>query len=98
MGLSGEPISAERAYQLGLVNHLAEPGQALGDARRIADTIAANGPLAVAATKQIIDAGWAEDEFWQRQSEVVGPVFASEDAREGAVAFAEKRAPVWRGR
>jgi enoyl-CoA hydratase len=66
----------------------------------VAGVIAANGPLAVAATKAIArgTADWTAEEGWARQQELVEPVFASEDAREGATAFAERRAPVWRGR
>jgi enoyl-CoA hydratase len=66
----------------------------------LAELIAANGPLAVAATKQIVQSvpAWSPDEMWDRQDEVVRPVFASEDAREGSTAFAERRPPVWRGR
>jgi enoyl-CoA hydratase len=100
LALTGEPISAERGYDLGLVNRLADPGAALAQALELAETIAANGPLALAATKRILTEGadWSEAEFWHRQGEISGPVFSSEDAREGATAFAEKRAPVWRGR
>jgi enoyl-CoA hydratase len=100
LALTGEPISAERGYDLGLVNRLADPGAALARALELAETIAANGPLALAATKRILTEGadWSEAEFWHRQGEISGPVFSSEDAREGATAFAEKRAPVWRGR
>jgi enoyl-CoA hydratase len=98
LGLTGEPIDAERGYELGIVTRLADPAAALEVALGLARTIAANGPLAVAATKRIINARWPEDEFWERQGEVAGPVFGSADAREGAVAFAEKREPVWRGR
>ena len=69
-------------------------------ALRIAGLIAANGPLAVRVSKRILQSAidWAESEAWERQAELVGPVFTSADAREGAVAFAEKRAPVWQGR
>ncbi len=71
-----------------------------GMALALAATIAANGPLAVAATKEIArrSSDWTLDEGWQRQDELVAPVFGSEDAREGATAFAEKRPPVWKGR
>jgi enoyl-CoA hydratase len=100
MALTGEPIDAERAHALGLVNRLADPGGALDAALDLARAIAANGPLAVAATKEILERqwGWSEEEFWARQEEIAGPVYASRDAREGAVAFAEKRPPVWQGR
>jgi enoyl-CoA hydratase len=100
LALTGDPISAERAYELGLVNRLADPGEALDQALVLADAIAGNGPLALAATKRILTEGpgWPEPEFWQRQGEISGPVFASADAREGATAFAERRAPVWEGR
>ena len=65
----------------------------------LAERISANGPLAVAVTKEIIvkSAGWAEDEMWSKQRELITPVFASKDAMEGATAFAEKRAPNWTG-
>jgi len=99
LALTGDPISAERGYELGLVNRLAEPGTAMDQALELAEAIAANGPLALAATKRILTEGpgWSESEFWHRQGEITGPVFASADAREGATAFADKRAPVWKG-
>ncbi|MGH3249608.1 MAG: crotonase/enoyl-CoA hydratase family protein [Trebonia sp.] len=98
--LTGETITADRAAELGLVNRLVPDGTALDGALRLAELIAANGPLAVAVTKQIAraQADWTVTEGWQRQEELYKPVFASQDAREGAAAFAEKRAPVWRGR
>jgi enoyl-CoA hydratase len=96
LALTGDPIGAERAYELGIVARLAAPGAALADARALAAVIAANGPLAVDATKQVLTAD--EAGAWERQAEIVGPLFASDDAREGSVAFAEKRPPVWRGR
>ena len=98
--LTGEPIDAERAAAVGLVNRVVEEGAALDAAVELATVIAGNGPLAVAVTKQIAAAtnDWPVAEGWQRQDELTGPVFASEDAREGAAAFAERRAPVWRGR
>ncbi len=99
LALTGEPILAERGYELGLVNRLTEPGEALAAALELAETIAHNGPLALAASKQILQESvdWPEAEFFARQNEIAGPVMSSQDAREGATAFAEKRAPVWKG-
>jgi enoyl-CoA hydratase len=100
LALTGDPIEAERGYEVGLVNRLTEPGGALEGALTLAGEIARNGPLALAATKRVLSEapGWPEAEFWHRQGEIVGPVMTSEDAREGATAFAEKRDPVWKGR
>jgi enoyl-CoA hydratase len=100
LALTGDPVGAERAAELGIVNRLAEPGGALAVARELAGTIVANAPLALAASKTIVQraAEWTEEEAWQKQGEIGGHVFASEDAQEGAKAFAEKRAPVWRAR
>jgi enoyl-CoA hydratase len=98
--LTGEPLAAPRAAGIGLVNRLTPEGGALDGALQLAATIAANGPLAVAATKQIArgSGDWSWEESWRRQAEITAPVFTSEDAVEGSTAFAEKRAPVWKGR
>jgi enoyl-CoA hydratase len=100
LALTGEPIDAERAYEIGLVNRLTEPGETVARALELAEVIAANGPLALAATKRVMteSVDWPDSEFFARQAEIIGPVMSSEDAREGAKAFAEKRAPVWRRR
>ena len=100
LALTGDPIDAERGFELGLVNRLTDPGGALDAALELAGTIAANGPLALAATKRVMveSVDWPDAEFFERQAEIVGPVMSSEDAREGATAFAEKRPPVWKGR
>jgi enoyl-CoA hydratase len=100
LALTGDLLPAADAHRLGLVNKLTAPGGALGGARELAAKIAANGPLAVAVTKQIITQqhDWDLADFWDLQEPLSAPVFASEDAREGASAFAEKRPPKWAGR
>jgi len=100
MALTGEPMSAERLAELGVVNRVTEPGGALDGALDLAAAIAANGPLALRASKRILReaSDWSEPEFWTRQGEIAGPVMMSQDAREGATAFAEKRPPVWKGK
>lgn len=98
--LTGDPLSAETAHAHGLVNVLTEPGDALSGARELAARIAANGPLAVRVSKQIATAAvsYSGAEAFAAQKELVELVMASADAKEGALAFAEKRAPVWKGR
>jgi enoyl-CoA hydratase len=100
LALTGEFIDGKRAYELGLINRATEPGNALQTALELADAIARNAPLALQASKRIIASAqdWPELEAWQRQDEIAGPVMTSEDAREGATAFAEKRAPQWQAR
>ena len=100
LALTGDPIEAERALEIGLVDRLAEPGRAIEAAIELARIIAKNGPLALIATKEVLQQqrDWTQEEFWQRQGEITGPVFGSEDAREGATAFSEKREPRWQGR
>jgi enoyl-CoA hydratase len=100
LALTGDPIDAETAHRYGLVNTLTEPGKALDGAIELANAITINGPLALAATKEIVRDGldWTMEEGWAKQGQVMAPVFGSEDAREGAAAFAEKRPPVWKGR
>jgi enoyl-CoA hydratase len=99
IALSGQRVTAERLYAAGLINRLVPAGEALARARALAVEIGRNAPLALAATKRIVveSADWPQAEAFDRQNAIAGPVFTSADAMEGAAAFAEKRAPVWRG-
>jgi enoyl-CoA hydratase len=98
--LTGDPIDAARAAEIGLVNRVVPEGTALETAVDLAERIAANGPLAVIATKQIAyrAADWPADQRWDQAAALQAPVFTSQDAREGARAFAEKRPPIWQGK
>jgi len=100
LALTGDPIDSQRAADIGLVNRIAPAGQALQAATELAQTICANGPLAIAISKQIVveSAEWSSAEMFKQQQELAMPAFISEDAQEGAVAFAEKRAPNWKGK
>jgi len=100
LALTGDLMLAERGHELGLVNKLTEPGQALDGALELAATVSANAPLALAASKEILQqvGDWTEQEFWARQAPTIDTIFGSEDAKEGATAFAEKREPRWQGR
>jgi len=98
LALTGDFISAARAYEMGLINRIV-PGVALDGALELAEAISANGPLAVAASKQVIreQQDWSQADQWAKQHELTAAVFTSNDAREGAAAFAQKRAPNWSG-
>lgn len=98
--LTGDYISAGQAREAGLVTRVTPPGQALAEATELARRIAANGPLAVAATKRILAEcrEWPAAEEFARQAEINEPVRSSADAREGARAFVDKRKPRWEGR
>ncbi len=100
MALTGDPISAQDAHRYGLVSRLTEPGGAVDAAMALAERIARNAPLSVAASKTIVKGtqGMTEAEAWEYQKPFVAKVFTSEDAKEGPRAFAEKRAPNWSGR
>jgi len=100
MALTSDPILAEQAHEIGLVSRLAEKGKALEAALELAERIAKNAPLAVAASKQIIrqTRGMTEEDSWAMQGPLLGKVFTSADAKEGPRAFAEKREPNWSGR
>ncbi|MFG2847972.1 crotonase/enoyl-CoA hydratase family protein [Kitasatospora sp. NPDC048296] len=98
--LTGRPLAADRAAALGLVNRLTEPGGALAAALELAEMIAANAPLAVAAVQRMLAEGvdLPESDAFRLQDEVVASVLHSQDAAEGARAFADKRPPRWQGR
>jgi len=100
LALTGDMLPAREARHWGLVNRLVPAGQALQAALELAGRIAANGPLAVRMAKQVMSESpsWPADEVWARQNALLEQVIVSEDAREGALAFAEKRAPRWSGR
>lgn len=98
--LTGDMLGAERAHQLGLVNRLAEAGQALEGALALARVIVENGPLAVQTAKSIVQQSldWDQEGMFDRQRPLIAHIFTSADAKEGATAFAEKRKPVWQGK
>ncbi len=100
LALTGDLLPADRFHELGVVNRLAEPGSAVDVALELAERVGKSGPLAVIASKRILQEqyDWSSDEMWEKQGAISGPVFASEDSKEGANAFKEKREPVWNGR
>jgi enoyl-CoA hydratase len=100
LALTGDLLPAERFHELGLVNRVTDPGGAVDAALELAERLARNGPLALIASKQILQQqfDWSAEEMWEKQGAISGPVFASEDAKEGANAFKEKREPLWHGR
>ncbi|HVA06236.1 MAG TPA: crotonase/enoyl-CoA hydratase family protein [Acidimicrobiales bacterium] len=100
LAMTGDPIDAQRAKELGLVNKVVPAGELLDEALALADRIAANAPLAVRYSKSVMKraAEVPESEGWKINQEAVGVVFSSADAMEGPIAFAEKRPPNWQGK
>ena len=99
IALTGEHFSAPMLREAGLISSLVPAGGALEAARALAVRVAKNAPLALAATKRVVveSADWPADEAFAKQGAITAPVFTSADAREGALAFAERRAPQWKG-
>jgi len=99
MALTGDMIGSGRAYEIGLVNRVVEDGAVIDEALKLAQTIAANAPLAVAASKRVVNecVNWHTDELMANQMDIIKPIFTSNDAIEGPKAFAEKRKPNWTG-
>jgi enoyl-CoA hydratase len=99
MAITGDPISAEDGHAYGLISQLTEKGEAVAAALALAERVAQNAPLAVAASKQLVRStvGSTEEAFWDRQGPLMGKVFTSNDSKEGPKAFAEKRLPEWTG-
>jgi enoyl-CoA hydratase len=99
IALTGDLFGAARAVELGLINRAVAPEHVLDTAIELAEKIAANGPLAVAATKQLVRTAVTDAaRAWELQSEWAAKVFSSDDAKEGATAFVERRSPNWTGR
>ena len=96
--MTGDPIDASRALQLGLVNRVVPAADVVDTALALAERIASNSPIAVRLSRQLVREAAELDETagWQRTNELASEVFSSGDAIEGATAFAEKRAPVWK--
>jgi len=100
IALTGEMVTAERLETYGLINRLCEPGEALQVATELARIIAANAPMGVSASKRVVirQRDWSTETMFEQQESITRPVLDSEDAREGARAFKEKRNPNWSGK
>ena len=98
--LTGDPISAERAYHFGLVNELVPAGEAVKAALGLAERICANAPLAVRASREVVLKAYSEsdEELWRLSGSGFAKLVSTEDFMEGPRAFIEKRAPQWKGR
>jgi enoyl-CoA hydratase len=97
---TGDPLTAERLWSLGVVNRVTEPGGALDGALALAEAVVANAPIAVRASLRAVDriVATGDDDGWRATEEALATITASEDRREGVAAFFEKRAPNWQGR
>ena len=97
MALTGDHIDAETLFRHGLINRLVSPGEALNEAKNLANKIKQNAPLSIAASKKVIveQIDWSRDEMFKKQEEITSPVLKSKDAIEGSKAFSEKRKPNW---
>lgn len=100
LALTGATITAHRAHELGLVNRVVPAGTARDEAIALAREIAQNAPIAVQVSTTVIrgSRNRTVDESWEQQNGLAGSVLLSEDAREGAHAYVERRTPVWKGR
>ena len=98
--LTGDPLSSQRAYELGMVNKVVPEADVMAEAEKLAARITANAPLAVAASRTVaIDAtSKTDEELWKDSGKAFAGLVNTEDFKEGPRAFIEKRAPVWKGK
>ncbi|KCZ50321.1 crotonase/enoyl-CoA hydratase family protein [Hyphomonas pacifica] len=98
--LTGDPLPSQRAYELGMVNKIVPADQVMDEAKKLAERVTANAPLAVAASREVAMNASAktDDELWKDSGTAFGKIVGTEDFKEGPKAFIEKRAPVWKGR
>ena len=98
--MTGEPIPAQRAYELGMVNKVVEPDKVMAEARNLADRVLRNAPLAVFASREVAARAFMDndEDLWRASGDAMRSLAGTEDYKEGPLAFIEKREPVWKGR
>jgi enoyl-CoA hydratase len=98
--LTGDPLPAQRAYELGMVNKVVPEAEVMAEATKLAERIMANAPIAVQASRQVAHAALtsSDEDLWHASGKAFGKVMKTEDFKEGPRAFIEKRAPVWQGK